>query len=52
VIYVGEGLLEVFIRLDEDYGAEDFFVTHFHAGLGAGEDYGGDDGAVTLAAGD
>ena len=52
MVDVGEGLLEVVVGLDEDDGAEDFFVADLHAGLGGGEDDGGDDGAVTLAAGD
>ncbi len=52
VVDVGEGLLEVFVGLDEDDGAEDFFVADLHAGLGCSEDGGRDEGAVALAAGD
>ena len=43
---------EVLVGLDENDGAEDFFVANLHAGLRGGEDGGRDDGAVAFAAGD
>jgi hypothetical protein len=52
VIDVSEGLFEILVRLDKDYGAEDFFVANLHAGLGCGEDGGRDERAFAFATGD
>ena len=43
VVDLAKGLIEIRVRLDGDYGTENFLAVHFHVGLGAGQDRGLDD---------
>ena len=51
VIDLGQGLLKVVVRLDDDDRAEDLFIAHLHSGLGSSENDRSQDGTAALAAG-